>query len=136
MKLWCALLVPLGLWAAVFGSIRGVIHDPSHRPVQGASVILKSTSCGLFADRLHRRRWSVRSDFRSRGCLPGDRVTHDGFAPGVAGSRGRFRQRARAAFPAGDRRRGRSGERSGIGAGGQSRADDAHDHDQPQRNRK
>jgi hypothetical protein len=33
-----------GLWATVFGSIRGVVHDPSHRPVQGASVVLKSAT--------------------------------------------------------------------------------------------
>ena len=31
-------LLPIGVRAAVFGSLRGVIHDPSHRPVQGASV--------------------------------------------------------------------------------------------------
>ena len=44
MKLSCALIVPIALWAAVFGSLRGVVHDPSHRPVQSASVVLKSTS--------------------------------------------------------------------------------------------
>jgi len=30
--------------ATIFGSIRGVIHDPQHRPVQGAMVMLKSKS--------------------------------------------------------------------------------------------
>ena len=30
--------------ATIFGSVRGVIHDPQHRPVQGATVILKSKS--------------------------------------------------------------------------------------------
>lgn len=30
--------------ASVFGSIRGVVHDPQHRPVQGAMVMLKSVS--------------------------------------------------------------------------------------------
>jgi outer membrane receptor protein involved in Fe transport len=30
--------------ATIFGSIRGVIHDPQHRPVQGAMVMLKSRS--------------------------------------------------------------------------------------------
>jgi len=44
VKLSCALIVPITLWAAVFGSLRGVVHDPSHRPVQSASVVLKSTS--------------------------------------------------------------------------------------------
>ena len=30
--------------ATIFGSIRGIIHDPQHRPVQGAMVMLKSKS--------------------------------------------------------------------------------------------
>jgi TonB dependent receptor/Carboxypeptidase regulatory-like domain/TonB-dependent Receptor Plug Domain len=30
--------------ASIFGSIRGIIHDPQHRPVQGAMVMLKSAT--------------------------------------------------------------------------------------------
>jgi hypothetical protein len=30
--------------AAIFGSVRGVVHDPQHRPVDGAMVVLKSRS--------------------------------------------------------------------------------------------
>ena len=30
--------------ATIFGSIRGIVHDPQHRPVQGAMVMLKSKS--------------------------------------------------------------------------------------------
>ncbi len=30
--------------ATIFGSIRGIIHDPQHRPLQGAMVMLRSTS--------------------------------------------------------------------------------------------
>ena len=30
--------------ATIFGSVRGVIHDPQHRPIQGAMVMLKSKS--------------------------------------------------------------------------------------------
>ena len=30
--------------ATIFGSLRGIIHDPQHRPVQGAMVMLKSKS--------------------------------------------------------------------------------------------
>jgi hypothetical protein len=30
--------------ATIFGSVRGVIHDPQHRPIQGALVMLKSES--------------------------------------------------------------------------------------------
>jgi len=26
--------------ATIFGSVRGVVHDPQHRPIQGASVTL------------------------------------------------------------------------------------------------
>jgi outer membrane receptor protein involved in Fe transport len=31
-------------WAVVFSSIRGIVHDPEHRPVAGAHVVLKSIS--------------------------------------------------------------------------------------------
>ena len=37
-------MLPLAVWAAVFGSVRGVIHDPDHRPVQKARVVVKSSS--------------------------------------------------------------------------------------------
>jgi hypothetical protein len=30
--------------ATIFGAVRGIIHDPQHRPVQGATVMLKSKS--------------------------------------------------------------------------------------------
>src|SRR5690242_15031868 len=29
--------------ATIFAVVRGVVHDPSHRPIQGAKVTLKST---------------------------------------------------------------------------------------------
>ena len=29
-------------FATVFGSVRGIVHDPQHRPVQGAHVTLKA----------------------------------------------------------------------------------------------
>jgi hypothetical protein len=38
------LLITAAANATIFGSIRGVIHDPHHRPVQGAMVMLKSKS--------------------------------------------------------------------------------------------
>ncbi len=34
----------VGAFANVFGSVRGVIHDPQHRPVQDAMVMLKAKS--------------------------------------------------------------------------------------------
>jgi hypothetical protein len=30
--------------AVVFGTIRGIVHDPQHRPISGATVVLKSTN--------------------------------------------------------------------------------------------
>ncbi|MGC2333269.1 MAG: TonB-dependent receptor [Candidatus Acidiferrales bacterium] len=39
------LLVPLcGLQATVFGTVRGIVHDPQHRPIAGAHVTLKSAT--------------------------------------------------------------------------------------------
>ncbi|MGH9500127.1 MAG: TonB-dependent receptor [Terriglobales bacterium] len=31
-------------FATIFGSVRGIIHDPQHRPIQGAMVMIKATS--------------------------------------------------------------------------------------------
>src|SRR4029077_13166913 len=30
--------------ATIFGSVRGIIHDPQHRPLQGAMVMLRSNT--------------------------------------------------------------------------------------------
>ena len=38
----CLLLLPLPAHATVFATVHGVVHDPQHRPVAGAHVILKS----------------------------------------------------------------------------------------------
>jgi len=37
-----SLLFATALWATVYGSLRGIVHDPDHRPVPGARVTLKS----------------------------------------------------------------------------------------------
>src|SRR5437764_15215887 len=34
--------VGLAGWAAVVGSVRGIIHDPQHRPVADAMVMIKA----------------------------------------------------------------------------------------------
>jgi hypothetical protein len=39
-----ALLFASGLFATIFGTVRGVVHDPQHRPIAGASVKLKSAT--------------------------------------------------------------------------------------------
>src|SRR5436305_8797546 len=40
----CTVLLVIGVtaYAAVVGSVRGVIHDPQHRPVEGAMVMIKA----------------------------------------------------------------------------------------------
>ncbi len=37
-------LLPVTLTAAVFGSLRGIVHDPDHRPVAGAEIVIQSTT--------------------------------------------------------------------------------------------
>ncbi|MGA2697621.1 MAG: TonB-dependent receptor [Terriglobales bacterium] len=41
------LLAALPLFASIFGAVRGIIHDPQHRPVSGAMVMLKSKTSDL-----------------------------------------------------------------------------------------
>ncbi len=36
------LMLPLAAFATIFGSVRGIVHDPQHRPIQGAHVTLKA----------------------------------------------------------------------------------------------
>ncbi len=36
------LWLSVAAFASIFGSIRGVVHDPQHRPIQGAMVMLKA----------------------------------------------------------------------------------------------
>jgi outer membrane cobalamin receptor len=38
------LLLAVSVGATIFGSVRGIIHDPQHRPVQGAMVMLRAKS--------------------------------------------------------------------------------------------
>ncbi len=38
------LLLAVTVSATIFGSVRGIIHDPQHRPIQGAMVMLKAKS--------------------------------------------------------------------------------------------
>ena len=37
-----ALLAPLQVFASVFGTVKAIVHDPQHRPVQGAKVEVQS----------------------------------------------------------------------------------------------
>ncbi len=40
----CASCLALAVFASIVGSVRGIIHDPQHRPVQDAMVMLKAKS--------------------------------------------------------------------------------------------
>ena len=35
-------VLSLNVSATVFGSVRGIVHDPQHRPVEGAMVMLRA----------------------------------------------------------------------------------------------
>ncbi|MGA8529111.1 MAG: carboxypeptidase-like regulatory domain-containing protein, partial [Acidobacteriaceae bacterium] len=49
-KLWlflvCLLAAPL-LSAAVLGRVQGIVHDPSHRPIEGAKIALRAAHSAL-----------------------------------------------------------------------------------------
>lgn len=38
----CLLLCAAAAYATVFGDVRGVVHDPDHRPIQGAQVTIRA----------------------------------------------------------------------------------------------
>src|SRR5436309_7882028 len=38
------LVLALAAQATIFGTVRGLIHDPQHRPVAGARVILRAST--------------------------------------------------------------------------------------------
>jgi hypothetical protein len=42
--MWTVVGLATAAFAGVFGSVRGIVHDPQHRPVQGAMVMLHSTT--------------------------------------------------------------------------------------------
>jgi outer membrane receptor for ferrienterochelin and colicin len=70
----------LALWAAVVGDARGVVHDPDHRPVAGADVIVKASNSD------YSQKLTTNSDggFEASALPPGAyvvTVSRDGFAP-------------------------------------------------------
>src|SRR5436309_5743718 len=36
------LLAPAAGFSSVFGTVKGIVHDPQHRPIKGAEVLLSS----------------------------------------------------------------------------------------------
>ncbi len=45
----CLLFVPL-VRATIFGNIRGIVHDPQHRPIAGVEVTSQVRHFGLVAN--------------------------------------------------------------------------------------
>ena len=39
-----SILFTSAAFATIFGAVRGVVHDPQHRPIDGASIRLKSAA--------------------------------------------------------------------------------------------
>ena len=75
-------LFPAGAWAAVLGSVRGVVHDPDHRPVSGAQVVVKSST----SDFSQTATTGADGDFEVTSLPVGAyqvTVTHDGFNAAV-----------------------------------------------------
>jgi hypothetical protein len=73
-------LCPAMSWAVVVGAVRGIVHDPDHRPVSGAMVVVKSATSD------YSEAVSTNSDgaFEATSLPVGAyqvTVTHDGFAP-------------------------------------------------------
>jgi outer membrane receptor for ferrienterochelin and colicin len=80
LLLCCTFLLTPWMWATVFGSVRGVVHDPDHRPIQGAKVVLKSAS----SDYSENLTTGTDGAFQTASVPVGAyevTVTHDGFAP-------------------------------------------------------
>jgi len=48
----CAFATAHG-WGAAFGVVRGIVHDPQHRPVPGATVTIQGAYRRLAADDHH-----------------------------------------------------------------------------------
>lgn len=42
-----ALLVPAQMFASTFGTVKAIVHDPQHRPIQGAKVVVQSRTSQL-----------------------------------------------------------------------------------------
>lgn len=42
-----AVLAQAAVYASVFGTVKAIVHDPQHRPVRGAEVVVQSTTSSL-----------------------------------------------------------------------------------------
>ncbi len=75
------LLAPLLVCkAGIFGSVRGIVHDPQHRPIQGAEVVLRARSSGW----VQQTETTAEGEFHFDAVPVGEytlRVTHEGLRP-------------------------------------------------------
>ena len=74
-----AALLPVMLMATVFGSLRGIVHDPDHRPVPGARIVIQSTTSDFAQNLLS----GVEGNFETPSLPAGAyrvTVTKEGFA--------------------------------------------------------
>jgi outer membrane cobalamin receptor len=70
------------MFGSIFGTIRGVVHDPQHRPIPGATVTLRSSSSDWEKSAIT----NPDGEFQFNAVPIGDyivRVENPGFAPGV-----------------------------------------------------
>jgi hypothetical protein len=73
-------LIASAALASIFGAARGVVHDPQHHPVQGATVTLKATT----SDWANSTRTDANGEFLFHGVALGDytvEVSAASFAP-------------------------------------------------------
>ena len=63
---YAAFFAAIPSFAATVASVRGIIHDPQHRPVQNAMVMIKATSSDWSAQRKFRRQWQLHLQTRFR----------------------------------------------------------------------
>ncbi|HXB68368.1 MAG TPA: TonB-dependent receptor [Candidatus Acidoferrales bacterium] len=75
-------LAQVAVWAVVFATVRGIVHDPDHRPIQGAEVGVKSSS----SDYAQKLTTDTDGSFEATALPVGAYVVtvrKDGFAPAV-----------------------------------------------------
>src|SRR5882762_5065459 len=75
-----ASLFPWTVSATVFGTVRGVVHDPDHRPVQSAQVVVKASN----SDYSRKLVTDADGSFEATAVAVGAyivTITKDGFAP-------------------------------------------------------
>ena len=129
-----ALLQPAMTRATVVATVRGIVHDPDHRPVPGAQVVVKAAN----SDYSQKLATDAEGRFEAAAVPVGAyivTVTKDGFSASaqeiVVASGSSPVLHFQLAVGARREEVTRLGSRDGR----QSRADDAHHHREPKRNR-